>query len=256
MRRVPLLGLLALASCTPAENGTDGGSDAGVEPDAGVQPDGGWRSLFDGQSLNGWTRYLGSPADGGAPLGLENDPLSVFSVVTVDGEPAIHITGEVWGALVSTAEYENFVLEAEFKWGAAHHGLIDSGLMVLTTGPYGAVNAGGDALSNPIGSGAFQVSLEYQIAPGDVGGVYNLGPIRHSPGARVPGVELSGWNVIAVELSATQALHFLNGVQVASTTGFTLAWPGQPVVPIAKGRLQLQSEGGDIYFRRLRLRPR
>lgn len=80
------LGLLAFAACTAAPPAADGGAvfDAGG-PDAGAA-DGGWISLFDGQTLGGWTRYLGVPADGGAPLGADNDPRGVFSVATVDGE--------------------------------------------------------------------------------------------------------------------------------------------------------------------------
>ncbi len=266
--------LLLFAACSPVTPGHDAGapdggsSDAGStdagssdagnsdggNPDAGV-PDGGWQSLFDGVSLTGWTKYLGIPSDGGTPLGVDNDPRGVFSVATIDGEPAIHISGEVWGALVSAQEYGAFDLHAEYKWGTNHHGLIDSGLMYLTTGPYGAVNAGGDALSNPIGSGAFQVSMEYQVAPGDVGSVYNLGPIQHARGGRSAVAELTGWNVIDLEVRTSSAAHFLNGAAVQSATGFELAWPGQPVVTHTRGRLQLQSEGGDIYFRRIRILP-
>jgi hypothetical protein len=180
-------------------------------------------------------------------------------VVIVDGEPAIHVSGEVWGALVSAADYGAFDLHAEYKWGTLAWpplNFLDSGIMYLTTGPYGAVNAGGDALSSPAGSGAFQVSMEYQLAAGDIGGIYNLGPVQHVDGPRNKLADLPGaWNVIDIRVRARSAEHFLNGVSVASATGFTLALPGTTAVPLTRGKLQLECEGGEIYFRRIRIHP-
>ena len=221
---------------------------------------GGWLSLFNGTDFSGWDKYLGKPTPNDPPLGLNNDPRGVFTVVTVDGEQAIQISGEVWGALVSKGEYGSFDLHAEYKWGTRTWPPLnfhDSGIMYLTTGPYGAVNAGGDALSNPPGSGAFQVSLEYQLfLASDIGGLYNLGPIQHILGPRNALAELPGvWNEVEIHVRPTSAEHFLNGTRVASATGFQLALPGEPVVPLTRGRLQLQSEGGEIYLRRIRIHP-
>ncbi len=248
--------------------GNDGGArDAGLDADVGNTADAGegldagdgWRSLFNGRDFSGWRRYLGKPSNAEPPLGFDNDPRGVFSIRQVDGEPVIHVSGEVWGSLVSDESFSAFELTVEYRWGTRDFPPLnfkDSGLMYLTTGPAGAVNAGGDALSNPMGSGAFFVSMEYQLAPGDTGTVYNLGPIRHqaSPRQNVP--ERDGWNEVRIVLENGQVRHFLNGAEVAHSTGFTLAWPGQPVTPLTTGTLQLQSEGAEIDFRRLRLRPR
>jgi len=56
-------------------------------------------------------------------------------------------------------------------------------------------------------------------------------------------------------VSAGTATHFLDGQQTASGSGFTSVWPGMPEAPLLRGTLQLQSEGGEIFFRRLRIRP-
>jgi len=245
-------GLLA-SGCAPESHGQDAGN-----VDGGEVLDGGWRPLFNGVDLTGWRRYLGVPGPDAGPLGFENDPNRVYSVLMEDGEPAIHISGEVWGSLVSTEEYGDFELEAEFKWGTHVYpplDAFDSGLMYFSHGPPGAVNAGGPALADPIGSGAFLVSMEYQIAPGDVGALDNLGPINFAPGARVHAPERAGWNSICIVVSAGMATHFLNGQETASGSGFTSAWPGMPEAPLLRGTLQLQSEGGEIFFRRLRIRP-
>jgi hypothetical protein len=73
----------------------------------------GWAPLFNGRDLTGWETWLGIPdksvagldlprdQDGryAEVLGLNRDPKQVFSVVEVDGKPAIRISGEIFGAL-------------------------------------------------------------------------------------------------------------------------------------------------------------
>src|SRR5204862_4116131 len=84
-----------------------------------------WTRLFNDEDLSGWDTYLGPAYDpvakefAGAPLGLNNDPDHVFSVVEVDGKRAIHISGTAFGGLSTVKEYNNYELELEFKWGQA-----------------------------------------------------------------------------------------------------------------------------------------
>ncbi len=90
-----------------------------------------WKPLFNGRDLAGWETWLSKPHksmtfEGLAKnekgeyveaLGLNRDPHSNFSVVTQDGLPAIRVSGEVWGALTTKEEFENYHFRAEFKWG-------------------------------------------------------------------------------------------------------------------------------------------
>lgn len=235
----------------------DGTVDAGDDADdaAPALP----RALFNGVDFTGWDLYLGEPTPGANALGIDNDPLGVYSIVTVDGEPAIRISGEVWGALISQQELCDFHLSLDYRWGTAVWPPLDSfdsGVMYLSTGPLGAVNAGGTALSNPIGSGGFMVSVEYQITPGDVGGMYNLGPITFQAGARAQIPETPGaWNHVDISVQGGVARHQLNGQDVTTGSGFAVAWPGQPAQALTCGKLQLQSEGAEIFFRRVQLLP-
>ncbi len=70
----------------------------------GQRSDGGWVSLFDGKDLSGWDTYLAPPTDSNGrriseqPIGLNNDPRHVFTVVTDGGEKVIRISGEGTGA--------------------------------------------------------------------------------------------------------------------------------------------------------------
>src|SRR5438477_2432941 len=69
--------------------------------------------LFNGKDLSNFYTWLGAPAKGEKPYGKNNDPKKVFTVK--DG--MIHISGEVFGALTTEKEYENYRLLVEFKWG-------------------------------------------------------------------------------------------------------------------------------------------
>jgi hypothetical protein len=236
-------------------------SDGGIDNAVGAAGEGGSRvdgvrELFNGVDFTNWDRYLGKPSPAEPPLGLNNDPHGVYSVVVADGEPAIRISGQDWGSLISEEEFCNFDLRAQYKWGTALWPPLnseDSGLMILSTGPLGAVNAGGNALSDPIGSGGFMVSVEYQIAPGAVGGLYNLGPIAFST-SQVQGPELAGaWNQVEIIHQNNVVVSWLNGEQVTRASDFRLDWPGQPESLLACGKVQLQSEGAEIFFRHVEI---
>ena len=86
-------------------------------------------SLFNGKDLSGWYTYQRKPEPTSTveglkmengqyvePIGLNRDPLQVFTVVEADGEPAIRISGEVFGILVTHQEYENYHLSMEVKF--------------------------------------------------------------------------------------------------------------------------------------------
>jgi len=268
--RVLLLSSASMAVCgcnaqTPGGSAADAGHSLDAaqlepRPDAGdAEPTGDatWQPLFNGVDFSGWNRYLGKPSDAEPPLGLDNDTRGVYSIVSIDGEPAIRISGEVWGALISEQELGDFVLRAQYRWGELTWpplNALDSGIMYLSTGPLGAVNAGGEALSEPSGSGAFMVSMEYQLSPRDIGGIYNLGPIAYERSSRTALADrAAAWNQVEISVQSGTARHFLNGELVASGSTFRLNWPGQTATVLERGKLQLQSEGGEIYFRHIEL---
>lgn len=69
--------------------------------------------LFNGQDLTGFDTYLGTPRGGTSPYGRNNDPERVFTVA--GGQ--LHISGKVFGGLVTQNSYENYRLTLEYKWG-------------------------------------------------------------------------------------------------------------------------------------------
>src|SRR5476651_1316290 len=125
-----------------------------------------WTPIFNGNNLDGWDSYLGVPIDsagkkiGNTPVGFNNDPKQVFSVVKQDGVKVIRISGDGVGGLISKGEFENYHLQLQFKWGGWLHPsrkAKDSGVLYHSVGENGA------------DSGAWMRSQEFQIQFGDCG---------------------------------------------------------------------------------------
>jgi len=117
--------------------------------------------LFDGKSLDNFYTWLVDSH--------REDPLRVITVVDqVDGAPAIRISGEKWGGLVTREAYRDYRLVVEFRWGLATWGqrrnaARDSGVLVHAQGADG--NTGRDF------NGPWMRSIEAQIIEGGVGDI-------------------------------------------------------------------------------------
>src|SRR5262245_48864792 len=95
-----------------------------------------WQPLFNGKDLAGWETYLSKPhqtwdvpdlkrGTNGVylePIGKNRDPLKVFTVETVDGQPAIHISGQGFGVMTTTQSFTNYHLRLQMKWGERRWG--------------------------------------------------------------------------------------------------------------------------------------
>ena len=273
MRVLPLLLLLPLAS------------SAGSAVETAIRPD---RTLhlFDGKSLAPFYTWLVDDH--------REDPLRVFTVVDqVDGAPAIRISGERWGGLVTRESYRDYRLVVEFRWGLATWGerrnaTRDSGILIHGQGPDG--NTGADR------NGAWMRSVEAQIIEGGVGDIILVGGFedrgpRLTPRllARVTAdrdgepvfdprgeerefesgrINWSGrdvdwqdrlgfrgkqdvespsgeWTRLEVIAEGDRVTNVVNGKVVNEGTRSSLT----------EGRILVQSEGAEIYFRRIDLEP-
>src|SRR5439155_6808659 len=108
MFRTRLLALAALAAALAFSVGPDAPGSPQKEE---------WTPLFNGRDLDGWDTWLGKPNKEKEPVGLNKDPKGVYSVVTIDGKPAIRISGEIFGAITTKKEHENYHVRLQFKWG-------------------------------------------------------------------------------------------------------------------------------------------
>jgi hypothetical protein len=244
--------------------------------------------LFNGRNLNNWDTWLGKPHNGNKAPGLNNDPKKVFSVVEFEGQPAIRISGEIYGALTTKQEYENYSIRLEFKWGhkkwpPREDKERDSGLLYHCVGPHGA-------------AGTFWMqSLECQIMENHCGDFWSVSdtianvratPVRKHPFSAIrydpngktykvprkvewdeveqffPSVikqgaineSLNEWNTIEVQTVGTTSAHLVNGkvVMVLNDTRRLVAGLEEP---LKRGKIQLQSEGAEVFFRNIVMRP-
>jgi Domain of Unknown Function (DUF1080) len=115
--------------------------------------------LFNGKDLSNFYTWLVNDH--------RADPDKVFTVVgAVDGAPAIRISGQKYGGIVTTQEYESYHLVVEFRWGSVTwpprlDRARDSGVLVHCQGPDGNTR---DDFNGP-----WMQSIEAQIIEGGVG---------------------------------------------------------------------------------------
>jgi hypothetical protein len=244
-----------------------------------------WVSLFNGKDLNGWDTYIGPPLDDTGkklseiPVGLNNDPKHVFTVAEQDGEKVIRISGENWGGISTKQEYANFHLQLLFKWGTLKWGQKknkkrDSGLLYFAVGDNGA------------DYGAWMRSQEFQIEEGNcgdywgvAGGMQDIPVIKKSdseyvydPAGRLYTFSLTGkvgrhcikqgnaekasgeWNTLDLYCHGDTSVHMINGKVMMVLYHSSQLEKGQ-VLPLVKGKIQIQSEGAEVFYKHIIVEP-
>lgn len=188
--------------------------------------------LFNGRDLTGWRTYVD-------PM-KKVPPSEIWSVQ--DG--AIRCEGQVAGYIITEAEFENYELTLEWKWGTKVHSGRNSGVFVHVTGP--------DQI--------WPKGVEAQLMAGRAGDFWLVGDFkltidqkRRDPGTPrhyfhlKDGVEkpLGEWNHYRI---------LCKGNQIRLTVNDVLQNEGTDA-EATKGRILLQSEGAEIWFRKIELVP-
>ncbi|AMR30905.1 hypothetical protein A0256_05435 [Mucilaginibacter sp. PAMC 26640] len=244
-----------------------------------------WEKLFNGKDLTGWDTYIGPDLDdkgkpvNNVPIGLNNDPKGVFTIVKEDGERAIRISGENWGGISTKKEYQNYHLQLEFKWGKLSWGQkkgqkMDSGVLYHATGKHGA------------DYGAWMRSQEFQVEEGNCGDywgvagataeipvivrygkeyVYNVGGIlttfaeggkagRHCTKCGNAETPTGEWNTLDLYCSGDTSIHVINDKVMMVLYHLKQPENGK-MLPLTKGKIQIQSEGAEIFYRQIKIQP-
>lgn len=227
--------------------------------------------LFNSKDLTNFYTFLKG-------YGKNNDPEKVFTVQ--DG--VLRISGKVFGALTTEQEYADYRLIVEFKWGEQtwpprEQAARDSGILLHCVGADGAYG------------GMWMESVECQIIEGGTGDFILVGgkdrprltveveqrgkelyykpggkPVTRDSGrfnwfARSPlwkdikgfrgehDVEkpVGAWNHLECVCDGDTITNILNGVVVNVGTKSSHT----------RGKIQFQSEGAEIFFRRIDLVP-
>jgi hypothetical protein len=227
--------------------------------------------LFNGKDLTNFYTYLKGH-------GKNKDPEMVFTVK--DG--AIRVSGQTFGCFVTEKEFENYHLVTEFKWGEKtwpprENKTMDSGILLHCVGEDGA--AGGVWLESiecqmiEGGTGDFilvkgkntpkmtaeveQRGKQWYYKPGGEAKEFTGGRInwyarspewkdekgfRGKDDVEKPAGE---WNTLECICDGDKITNILNGkvVNVGTKASHT------------KGKILFQSEGAEVFFRRIDVKP-
>ncbi|HEY8505046.1 MAG TPA: DUF1080 domain-containing protein [Gemmataceae bacterium] len=231
--------------------------------------------LFNGKDLTNFYTYL-------AKHGKDNDPNKVFTVVEEDGKPAIRVSGQDFGCFTTEKEFDNYRLIVEFKWGEEtfeprKDRARDSGVLLHCIGEDG-------------GAGPWMESIECQMIEGGTGDFIVVGGKGKRPritceveergkqlyykeggkkvergsgrinwwgrdpawkdvkgfrGAKDVEKPVGQWNTLEVVCDGDTITNILNGVVVNKATNVTPT----------RGKILFQSEGAEVFFRRIDLIP-
>ncbi len=232
----------------------------------------GWKPLFNGKNLQGWSvHYASRTSPGAAP------PTSIFSVENgvIHAYPTQGAGSEQPNAYLETiAEHQDYVLSLEYRWGekkfAPRMNLVrDAGLIYHVhrertadwpAGSEAQIQEGdtGDswAVSSRLSSFVDPKTGRYALpedggVPKTVGDDGKFERTRHSKVNEYP-----GWNTLEVIVRGDRATHIVNGVtnmRVYDIKGWDAA--SNSWVKVEKGRIALQAESAEVFYRNIRMRP-
>lgn len=251
-----------------------------------------WKSLLQGKDLSNWEVLLGRahlsdtiPGLARNPdgtyleqIGLGRDPTGVFTLLAEPEGPVIRVSGRVFGALITKESFSNYHLRLQFKWGDAKWAPRaadnrDSGIL------YHIEQAVTD------GRRSVPRSLEFRIREGGTGDVYAIGlqaevrarlrgkeapiydpaaePVKLGPGSQpnrpfaAPLADCEKprgeWNDLELFCVGAESVYIVNG-HVVMRVANPLKPVGDGYAPIYGGRIGLQSEGAEVYFRKMEVR--
>lgn len=230
--------------------------------------------LFNGENYDGWYTYLKG-------IGKNKDPQNVFTIEN----GMINISGETYGCITTEEEYENYHLITEWKWGEKTYEpridrARDNGILLHSNGEDGGygntwmysiecqIIEGGTGDFLVVGDKSDKFAITSPVADEKQGSSYIYDPDGEkvtihsgrinwwgrSPdwkdvidfrGAKDVEKPVGKWNKMECIASGDTLTVILNGVVVNQTFN----------VKPSKGRIQIQSEGAEIIFRRVDLIP-
>jgi hypothetical protein len=190
-----------------------------------------------GGDLKGWYSYLDDSKF--------EDPENNF--VMENG--ILHVLGKHFGYLATVESFQNFHLKVVFKWGGKQWapratGKRDSGVLYYF--------AGGEP------DNVWPKSIECQIQEGDCGDIWCVGTDMDSGNKseqawgmkhifRTANFEnpKGEWNTIEIVANGNEIEHYVNGHLVNSATNTS----------VGAGRILLQSEGAEVYYKSVEITP-
>jgi hypothetical protein len=203
-----------------------------------AQKDEEWVKLFNGRDLTGWKKYLD-------PRNAKTKDIDLDKFWTVK-DNVIHCDGSINGYIITEKDYDNYVLKLEWRWG-------DSSKAKPTPNSGVFVHVVGDDKIWPKG-------VEAQLAADHAGDFWlvdgfklKIDESRRDPKSErhyfrlKDGVEKprGEWNQYEITCKGNTVKLVINGQFVNEGSDAELN----------RGKILLQSEGSEIHFRNIELKP-
>jgi hypothetical protein len=252
-----------------------------------ARPKSEWKSLFNGKDLSGWDKNLSS--NDAKPSPPNADPKNVFTVTNLNGGGVIHVSGEVYGGISTHEDFENFHVRLDFKWGdkrwparanvARDSGIlycsigkpnpgtgwmtsVENNIMEKGVGQWWSVNGAIIDVEGEMITPAIELYVPYKKeGPGEQNIVYRPGkPLMTAAPANgiTPEIDLEqvfgNWNTVEVVFWAGNCIHLLNGKVNLVAVNPRYQDNGQ-WRPLDHGKIQLQSEAAEVFYRNVQIRP-
>ncbi|WP_069661312.1 3-keto-disaccharide hydrolase [Arcticibacter eurypsychrophilus] len=247
-----------------------------------------WKNLLD-KNLSQWEIYLSyhhktdykgqipvnDKGEQIQPIGLNKNTDHVFTVIEEKGEPVLRVSGEIYGCIFTKAEYANYHLKAKVKWGSKKwvprtDKLKDSGILYHSIGKHGA-----DYWRS------WMLAQEFQLMEGHIGDYWNIAnsaidvrsfisegimnPVANEKQPFLPigtGTGIDGfclrkenhespsgeWTQVDLICFEGKSLHIVNGHVIMVLQNSRYIENGKSF-PLTKGRIQLQSEAAETYYK-------
>jgi hypothetical protein len=251
-----------------------------------------WRPLLD-PTLSRFDVYLSyrgdqilsvlkgtAPADL-KPVGFNPPSQNIFAVVPKDGAPALRVSGEIYGCLVTKESFSNYHFRARTKWGEKKweprlNESKDSGILYHTRGEFGvdywkswALSQEFQVIEHGLGEYWRQATSAFDIRVGPKEPSPDRSPDAPRWNPRAPWMAFDGadnhalagsdqdkpgqWNRIELICYAGDCVHVVNG-KVVMALARSRYQDGDVVKPLTGGKLQIQSEAAEVFYRDLEIR--
>lgn len=255
---------------------------------AAADKPGEWKPLLDPQfsKFDVYLSYRGdqimsvlqgkAPADL-KPVGMNPPGQTVFTMIEQGGKPVLRISGEIYGCATTREEFSNYHFRASFKWGEKKWEprlteLKDSGILYHSRGDFGvdywkswALSQEFQVIEHGIGEYWRIASSEIDIrvdpkAPGAVAPKWNpKAPWMAFAGANNNALAGSDedrpgeWNTLELVCYQDRCVHIANGKVVMALKNARYTEGGK-VMPMTGGKLQIQSEAAEVFYRDIEIR--
>lgn len=214
----------------------------------------------------------------GVALGIDGYP-DVFTMTRDGGEPVLRVSGKIYGALTSKARYRDYHLRFQYRWGTPKYpprrpdqvrdtgllfhltgGLEDAHWSVFLMGLESQVSEGkvGDLLFMSNKDDTVQPSVEVRSADGKnwdpaaawrrVGGTGADPIFTHRGAFESPHGQ---WTTVDLYAVGDEGLSLVDGQVVMAWRKANVRVQNGTVVPLNEGRIQIQSEGAEVFYRRV-----